>query len=139
MLANNDEKAQELARQAIEEALKPEPDSDLSHAFVLNDLAVAYLLNGQTDKALETSLKALALYPESRDSLNGVYISNNHAWIMAKAGLHDEALAEIERLLSTPAGMNRWDLYLNPIWDFFRDDERFNDLARPLNLKEAAL
>lgn len=139
MLANNDEKAQELARQVIEEALKIEPDSDLSHAFILNDLAVAYLLNGQPDKALETSLKALALYPESRDSLNGVYISNNHAWIMAKAGLHDEALAEIERLLSTPAGMNRWDLYLNPIWDFFRDDERFNELIRPRNLKEAAL
>ncbi len=137
MLANNGEKAQELARQAIEEALKLEPESDLSHAFVLSDLAVAYLLTGQPDKALETSLKALALYPESRDSLNGVHISNTHAWIMAKAGLRDEALAEIERLLNTPAGMDRWDLYLNPLWDFFRDDERFNELTKPLNLKEA--
>ncbi len=137
MLANNGEKAQELARQAIEEALKLEPESDLSHAFVLSDLAVAYLLTGQPDKALETSLKALALYPESRDSLNGVHISNSHAWIMAKAGLRDEALAEIERLLNTPAGMGRWDLYLNPLWDFFRDDERFNALIRPVNLDEA--
>jgi TolB-like protein/tetratricopeptide (TPR) repeat protein len=137
MLANNGEKAQELARQAIEEALKLEPESDLSNAFVLSDLAVAYLLTGQPDKALETSLKALALYPESRDSLNGVHISNTHAWIMAKAGLRDEALAEIKRLLYTPAGMDRWDLYLNPLWDFFRDDERFNELIKPRNLEEA--
>ena len=54
------------------------------------------------------------------------------------AGEREESLMEIERLLNTPAGLSRWELYLNPDWDFFRDDERFNALARPKNLEEAS-
>jgi len=139
MLSNKSGKAKEFAQQAIEEALKLESTSDSDEASRLLGLALAYILNGQADEALQTSEQALALYPESRDSLNGVFLSNVHAWIMAKAGLRDEALAEIGRLLNTPAGLNRWDLYLDPRWDFFRDDERFNELVRPLNLEGAGL
>jgi hypothetical protein len=51
-------------------------------------------------------------------------------------GKREEALVEIDRLLKHPTGFTRWKLYLDPRWDFFRDDERFNDLIRPLNLKE---
>jgi hypothetical protein len=54
------------------------------------------------------------------------------------SGNRDEALLEIERLLSIPSPMDRWTLYLDPMWDFFRDDERFNQLVRPLNLKALA-
>lgn len=82
---------------------------------------------------------AAEVYPESRDSLNGVFISSIRAEVMAKAGHRDQALAEIERLLNTPAGMNHWNLFLDPRWDFFRDDERFNELVRPLNLEEGGL
>jgi hypothetical protein len=53
--------------------------------------------------------------------------------ILGMAGQREKSLAEIERLLNTPAGLNHWDLALSPDWDFFRDDERFNELARPLN------
>ena len=56
--------------------------------------------------------------------------------ILGLTGRQEEALAEIERLLDTPAGLRRWDLHLSPYWDFFRDDERFNELVRPLNLQE---
>jgi len=139
MLSNQSGKAKELAQQAIEEALKLESTTDTEEASRLIGLSLAYLLNGQADKALQTSEQGLALYPESRDSLNGVYLSKIHAWIMAKAGLRDEALAEIGRLLKTPTGLNRWDMYLDPRWDFFRDDERFNELVRPLNLEGAGL
>jgi len=139
MLSNESGKAKELAQQALEEALKLESTSDYDEAFRLQALALAYLLNDQADKALQISEQALALYPESRDSLNGVYLSSINAWIMAKAGLRDEALTEIGRLLNTPAGLNRWDLYLDPRWDFFRDDERFNELIRPSNLEGAGL
>ena len=53
------------------------------------------------------------------------------------SGLAAEALAEIERLLDKPSGLVRWNLYLDPMWDFFRDDERFNALIKPRNLDEA--
>jgi len=138
-LLNNNAKALELAQKALDTALSLESESDQFHAIGLQGIAMAYLLTGQPDKALENSEKALEIYPESRDSLNGVYLSNTHAWIMARAGLRDEALTEIARLLNTPAGMDRWDLYLDPSWDFFRDDERFNELIKPPGLEETKL
>ena len=67
----------------------------------------------------------------------GTWNSVNRAMILGMGGQRDESLAEIERLLKTPVGLNRWELYLSPDWDFFRDDERFNALARPENLEEA--
>ena len=52
------------------------------------------------------------------------------------AGKREEALVEIERLLQHPIGFSPWLLYLDPRWDFFRDDERFNTLVRPDDLAE---
>ena len=63
------------------------------------------------------------------------YGSHNAAVVLEKDGEILEVI-EIERLLNHPTGFNRWELYLDPRWDFFRDDERFNELVRPLNLQE---
>ena len=111
--------------------------NDTNNALLLGVLADSYVLAGELDKAQETITRALNLMPESRDSLQGPSYSVSAARIMAIAGQRDEALLEIERLLNTPGGLIRWNLYLSPEWDFFRDDERFNELIRPLNLKEA--
>ena len=135
--AGDTDQARILAQQAIEEALKVESNNDANKAFIMQLQAQAYLQTGAIDKALKLSEQALNLIPESRDSLNGTTLSNTHAWIMAMAGQREEALTEIERLLGTPAGLNRWILYLHPNWDFFRDDERFNELIRPANLEVA--
>ena len=130
------DKSQEFARQAIETALQMDPRNESFKGLYLEELARAYALNREYDKAQATIAEAGELLPTSRDSLEGPGISASNAWIMALSGQRDEALLEIERLLDTPAGLNRWDMYLNPEWDFFRDDERFNDLIRPLNLQE---
>jgi TolB-like protein len=105
-------------------------------AWSLDSLAQAYASAGQFELALKTSAKAQAAKPEVEDSIEGPLMSMTHAMMLGLAGQRDAALAEIERLLNTPVGFRRWDLYLNPNWDFFRDDERFNDLVRPLNLEE---
>jgi tetratricopeptide (TPR) repeat protein len=136
-LAGDEAAAVDLAQQAIDAASGFEPVTDDAAATVLQALAFAYVSMGQADKALQSIEEALNLMPESRDSINGANLASTRAWILAMTGSRDAALAEIERLLNTPAGMVRWDLYLSPQWDFFRDDERFNDLIRPLNLKEA--
>ena len=47
-----------------------------------------------------------------------------------------ESFDILARMIDKPAGFNRWVLTLDPRWDFFRDDERFNDLIRPLSLVE---
>ena len=54
------------------------------------------------------------------------------------AGKRDEALRRLADSVDQVEGLTRWELHLSPAWDFFRDDKRFNELARPLNLEEAA-
>ncbi len=56
---------------------------------------------------------------------------------MAMAGERDKALENIRQLLEMPTDVSRWHLYLDPRWNFFRDDERFNELVRPANLDES--
>jgi TolB-like protein len=105
--------------------------------FELSYLARAYAFVGEHDKALTTSQEAMAIIPEDVDFLFSTDLSEANAQVLALAGKRDEALAEIERLLQHPTGFSRWMLYLDPRWDFFRDDERFNELIRPLDLKES--
>lgn len=136
-LLGETQKAAEFSRKAIELAKDYQSPNPNNMAWVLDGLARAYAASGNYDKALESSSRAQELKPESQDSLEGPWMSNTHALMLGLAGQRDAALAEIERLLTVPAGLDRWDLYLNPTWDFFRDDERFNTLIRPPNLDEA--
>jgi len=132
--------AREFSQQAIEALLElklASAGTDLSNAYILSELALFYAQTGEFEKALEYINQAGALMPESRDTLAGAELSLTRTMILAMSGNRDEALLEIERLLSIPSSANRWLLYLDPAWDFFRDDERFNELARPANLKEA--
>ncbi len=132
--------AAELVRQAIDTIATIDLDleTDFTMSWYRYNLTLAYLQIDQADQALQEIETALNLMPESRDNVMGVTLSNMRALALAMAGRRDEALVEIERLLNTPAGLNRWNLYLSPAWDFFRDDERFNELIKPLNLEEAA-
>jgi len=134
--ARNPEMATKYLQMAEEAVKTASATNDANKAYYLQQLALVLSSSDQFATALEMSEKARQLMPESRDSLAGPDYSNTHAMIMAMAGQRDEALAEIKRLLNTPSGLVRWDLYLNPDWDFFRDDERFNELVRPLNLQE---
>ena len=141
-MLGNPKQANEFAQQTIEAYLELQSassGSDMSDADTLSQLASTYAQTGELVKALETVNQACALIPESRDSLKGASCSQTRALILAMSGNRDEALLEIERLLSIPAGFDRWLLYLDPAWDFFRDDERFNELIRPLNLTEEGL
>jgi tetratricopeptide (TPR) repeat protein len=132
------EMAKEHTQEAIDFGEAYQSSNPNNMAWILTVLSQAYAISGQMELALATSLRARDLKPESQDSLEGPELSNTYAMILGMAGHRDEALAEIERLLNTPAGLNRWILNLSPEWDFFRDDERFNELIRPPNLVEAS-
>ena len=139
-LMGNSELAVEIAQQSVKALLafqSASSGSDLGDAYTSDALAYAYVQSGELAKALEATNQACALIPESRDSFTGAQFSQTRALVLAMSGNRDEALLEIERLLSIPGYMSRWILYLDPAWDFFRDDERFNELIRPPNLKES--
>ena len=100
------------------------------------DLAIAYALTGQAEQAMAAADRAVGYVPESRDLLFGQGIAQQRALVLGLVGRRDEALAEIRRMLETPYKMNKWILYNDIRWDFFRDDERFNELVRPDGVTE---
>jgi tetratricopeptide (TPR) repeat protein len=128
--------AEKYTMAAIEAGNNYRSTSDTNENFNLVWLARAYANARQFDQALAVTDRARELKPESADSLEGTMNSIVRAMILGMAGQREESLLEVERLLNTPASITRWELYLSPNWDFFRDDERFNELIRPLNLKD---
>ena len=69
--------------------------------------------------------------PLERDHLFGANIDATDVWLTALSGQRDAALARIAAKLNQPEGFSSWELYLDPGWDFFRDDPRFTELVRP--------
>jgi len=104
--------------------------------YELGAMASAYALLDEPEKALAVTKKLLAFMPKEKDRIDGTWAAQFNAFVLARTGHREQALSEIERLLDHPVGFIRWNLYLDPQWDFFRDDERFNELVRPLNLQE---
>jgi len=123
--------AEKLYMAAIETGTAYKSTNANNSAWNLYALARAYAGAGQFDKAMAATDRSIELVPESADSRDGLYFATSRARILGMAGQREASLAEIERLLNTPSGLNRWDLALSPDWDFFRDDERFNELALP--------
>jgi len=137
-LMGDEEQARKYLQQQIDHSLAQVPTGNFVDTIRLMRQAGSWSYLGEFEKALETSRKAMALLPLEVDHIFGAFVENNHTLILAMAGKRDEALKRLADSVDKPEGLTRWDLYLSPAWDFFRDDERFNELAKPLNLKEAA-
>ncbi len=135
-LMGNEEQARKYLQLQIDYSLAQAPTGTYVDAFQLMRQATCWSYLGESDKALEISRKAVELLPQEKDHIFGTVIENNHTLILAMAGKRDEALKRLADSVDKVRGPTRWQLYLDPAWDFFRDDERFNALARPLNLQE---
>jgi TolB-like protein/Flp pilus assembly protein TadD len=130
-LMGNDLEAAQLLQRAIDTLTDLESSNNYQDGFERATLALAYALNGQSELAVAAANEAATLIPEERNLLFGSMVAQTRAQVLGLAGQREAALAEVERLLSTPYRFNKWRLYLDPRWDFFRDDERFNALIKP--------
>lgn len=96
-------------------------------------LAMAYLHLQKSEQAgqlLDEVIRSLMdLDRERRSSTVAADLGT-----LALSGERDRALELLAEIVGVPGGLTRWEMYLDPRWDFFRDDERFNDLIRPHNL-----
>ncbi len=119
------------ARRGIELITTAAPTESYSDAFELATLATIYALVGTREEALATIDRASAMLPVGGDQLFGSIMAQGRALVLAMAGEREAALDEIERQLQGPYRFNKWLLHLDPRWDFFRDDERFNRLVAP--------
>ena len=101
------------------------------HTLALNpldgramSLGAVYLFDeGQTERAIEWSERALELYPDDMSSLG------NGACLQARLGHADRAIALLERVSALGWGQRDW-LERDPDYDSLRDDPRFQRLVR---------
>ena len=125
----------ETARAYLERHIANSRDRDIQgvigDAFRHRTIATAEALLGNTDAALEHIARAKQLLPLERDHLFGANIESTDVWLTAFSGNRDAALERIAAKLNQPEGFSSWELYLDPAWDFLRDDPRFTELARP--------
>ena len=105
-------------------------------AFELGTLAYALTLQGEKTRAIAIAKEATRLVSLQSDSVDGPWHLSVLCKVLALSGERDRALELMAQLIDQPSGFIRWELYLDPRWDFFRDDERFNELIRPHNLDQ---
>jgi TolB-like protein len=130
--------AEKLYMAAIETGTAYKSTNANNTAWNLDALARAYAGAGQFEKAMAATDRSIELAPELANGWDGPRFAESRARILGMAGQREASLAEIERLLNTPSGFNRWSLALSPDWDFFRDDEHFNELARPADQERSS-
>jgi tetratricopeptide (TPR) repeat protein len=136
-LMGNETQSRKFLQKQIEHSSTVPPVGSYVDAFVVTNMAISWSYLGEHEEALKASQMAKDILPQEKDHLFGTMLAQNHTLLLARAGRREEALTRLEATLDQYEGRTRWALYLDPQWDFFRDDERFNELVRPLNLKEA--
>ena len=114
------------ARIVIEEALGENPTDPRLHAA----LGQAYAYLGQKEEAIREGNRAVEHYPESRDAVESRFYVQNRAIIYTIAGEYDEAINQLEYLLSIPSGdlISVPLMRVDPMWDPLRDHPRFKRL-----------
>lgn len=100
----------------------------------LDTLALALALQGEGAQAIQLAEEAARIASQDSDSLSGMGPLQSLCQVLALSGERDRALELLATIIDVPGGFVRWEMYLDPRWDFFRDDERFNALIRPHNL-----
>jgi TolB-like protein/Tfp pilus assembly protein PilF len=119
----------------FENAVQEAPNNALRHG----NLGLLYSFMGRKDEAIREGRRAVELLPESKDALDGPWMTGFLAMIYARVGDVNSALPLLEHLLPSPGPVDNTnvcitynDLRKRWQWDLIRDDPRFQQLlAKP--------
>jgi len=129
MLAGETEAAKSAGEEALPvlEARLREQDDD---TLAMTGLSWVYLALGRNADALRLSRQAADSISIEKDALAGPNFQYGLAQIEARAGLPEEAIKRLRRLLSIPAGSiaSIARLKIDPVWDPIRDRQDFQQL-----------
>src|SRR5438094_1130526 len=122
------------ARSELEPFLKEQPEN----ITLIGDLALINIGLGDKAAALTLSEGAMAVIPVEKDALDGPIPIEILAWVAARMGEPDRAIAALQKLLSLPYNsplalrevpLTPALLRLDPMFDPLRNDPRFQKLC----------
>jgi hypothetical protein len=90
-------------------------------------LALAGL--GMVEEAIREGWEGLRMMPPEVEAWRGSRRAIDLARIYAMTGQTDEAIEQLEYIMSIPADLSAWELRLDPTWDALRGDPRFDVLT----------
>jgi tetratricopeptide (TPR) repeat protein len=114
----------ESARSILESKIKERPE----HARFHSALGIVYAGQGHKEDAVREGKLAVKMYPVSKDAMRVPYRVEDLARIYIMVAEHDEAIDQLEYLLSIPGPLSIPLLQLDPTWDPLRDHPRFKKL-----------
>ena len=125
----------EAARPPIEQIVVNSPQDGVRHA----QLGLLYAFLGRKEDALREGQRAMELKPITHDVIEGAVVEDFYTLTCARLGEADKAINRIERLLTTPFGVDYADesITLSDLrgrweWDPLWKDPRFQKiLAAP--------
>lgn len=126
--AGRAESAQTVVRgelPVLEEEVRQRPNDPSPHRA----LAMAYAVLGRADEAVREGQRATELLPISRDAYDGPMVALDLARVLTMAGRVEEAIDQLEVVLSVPGDYAPGILAVDPVWDALRSDPRFQALT----------
>ncbi|UCC45730.1 MAG: protein kinase [Candidatus Zixiibacteriota bacterium] len=117
-------KAYESDRVYLESELEKRPDDDR----VLGALGIVYAGLGRKEDAVRAGRRAVELHPVSADAMGGPNRLEELAYTYTLMGEFDQALDQIDSLLSIPCLFSVGALKIDSRWDSLRDHPRFQAL-----------
>jgi len=116
----------EEARIALEEALREHPEDSRIHT----SLGFVYAYLGHKEEAIREGKRAVNLYPLSKDAYGAPHYVNSLAMIYTIVGEYEEAINQLEYLMSIASGdiVSIPVLRLDPMWDPLCQHPRFQRL-----------
>jgi serine/threonine protein kinase/Tfp pilus assembly protein PilF len=122
----------ESARIALEKAVRENPGDPRFHA----SLGLAYAYLGRKAEAVQEGNHAVKLHPVAKDAAFGPRYFLNLTRIYAVIGEYEEAIVQLEYLLSIPSVEFLWQsvsiplVRLDPQWDLLREYPKFQRLLQ---------
>jgi serine/threonine protein kinase/Tfp pilus assembly protein PilF len=120
------QKAFMSAKSYLESKIEEEPDDFRLYAAL--GLTCASL--GEKERAVRLGKKAVDMYPVSKDALEGPDVALDLTWIYTMVGEQDEALKQLDYLLSIPARISVPLIKIDPRWDALRSNPKYQLLLK---------
>jgi serine/threonine protein kinase/tetratricopeptide (TPR) repeat protein len=113
------------ARSILESKVEERPEDQRFHC----SLGMAYAGLGRKEDAIREGKLAAELFPGTKDAFNVRGRLEDLTRIYVMVGEYDEAIDQLEHLLSIPGPLSIPLLQIDPAWDPLRDHPRFKKLV----------